>query len=584
MKHFYLLLASLTLTSLALPQGIGEAEIVYEGHVSGPDSYQIRDVAKAPNGDLVFLGDIGSTDSDIWVVRTTATGSVVWNRTFDHPGGSGYALGQRLAIGDDGKIYIVGVIEGTASLRDFYYLALSPIGIKTAERVVDHFNNDYDVGDIEVAQDGTVLFAGSGLSTERPIVVKMDANLNTLWAYNMGSPAATGNQRAGELEIASDGSVIASAEYHDGSQVDVQFVRLQQNGGLVYEKILGDPTTNDAGPKVMLGSDGYTYFCYTRGKFTLNVQARLSQYDAAGNFQWNKQESGYQEPSFVETPVGEFAYACVQDGGGYSTKFSGFDTSGTILWNRTLTHPNVDFHSLDELVCDDEGYLTALSYISLAGKVDGDWLVTSLTNGGVPLYEWEFDTGVGFYDLPTGIVPISSAEVVVTGFTSSANSETHTFRLRPALNIKPTSSTLRFGQLTLGGLSSLYSDDNDYYEVCKFIVPNQTIPPINVEFDSSIPLEYPLIGLTFETIVKANTPGLQQDTQLWNWLTSSWDTSTLTPLSLAEAKTVVNGLPDPHVQSMTRNVKSRIRVRQVGPVVVSLWCVEIDKVGWRLAP
>ena len=84
--------------------------------------------------------------------------------------------------------------------------------------------------------------------------------------------------------------------------------------------------------------------------------------------------------------------------------------------------------------------------------------------------------------------------------------------------------------------------------------------------------------------MKANTVGLQQDIQLWNYLSGSWDPSVLTNVTLTEQKTVAPGLPDPNVEGVTRNVKARVRVRQVGSVTLSIWCAELDLAGWRVTP
>lgn len=586
MKHFSLTFAAAALAGLAGAQAIGTAEIVAEGHITGPDSYRAADVAKAPNGDYIFVADLDNgVETKLLVTRTSPGGTPIWTRQFARPGGPGDVFAWKTAIAGDGKIYIVASIEGTASLRDYWYLELNGVGIKLNERVVDHYDNDYTVGDLQVASDGSVYFIGSGLDESQPRLVKMDASLNTLWFYDLGSASATVRQDPGTLDIGPDGSVVASSTIHDGTQLDVQFVKLTSTGAFVYEKVLGDATRDDDRPKVMIGDDGSAYFTYTRSSMTASEEVRLSKYSDTGVFQWNKAEVAYSESLFVKSPITGFAFVAVQRDAPGTMRAFGFDDAGTVTWSRTLTRPNIDFHSLSNFVVDDDGYLTVLSYTSETGRPDGDWLVTSLSRAGVPLYEWKWDTGVGNYDIPTGVAAASLGEVVATGFTFINNqADMDTFQIRPILLIRPDSATIRLGRLNSGTLASLYSDDNDYYEMCKFIVPNQTVAPVNVEFDAVVPAEYPIRTIAFDTAVKANTPGLQQDTQLWNWLNNSWDPSVYTNLNLAEVKTRVDGLPDPNVDGTTRRVRARIRVKPVGPVTVNLWCVQIDQVGWRIRP
>lgn len=586
MKHLCGIFAALAAVGTAVAQPIGTAVVVGEGHVTAPDNYRVYDMLKAPNGDLVFIAGVENTERSLAIVRTTSTGTPLWTRTFTNPNGSGDIVGMAGDIGADGKIYIVCTMDSTTSRQDFYYLELNSIGVKLNDRIVDHYDNDSRVGGIKVAPDGSVYFSGGGSDIgDRPLLVKMDASLTPIWAHEMGNAAGTGIQEPGGLDVAADNSVVASAVTHDGFQFDVQFVRRQPNGTQVYEKILGDASLPDSDPKVMIGSNGLTYFTYTRSEFTNNVQARLSCYDASGVIQWNLQEPGYRSTQFCEGSFGLFYFATSQADSPYSTKYFQFDGFGNVLWNRTMSHTGLDFNDMVKLSADDNDRLYSMSYVGKTGVVGGDWLVANLTNSGVPLYEWSFDTGVNCYDIPTGMQPIGNNEVVVTGFSnSSSGSDMHTYRLAPILVVNPTSATVRLGRRNAGNLDSLKADDNDYYEVCKFIVPNQTVAPVNVEFDSTIPADYPIGTVNFDTVVKANTPGLQQDTQLWNYLKNGWDTSVFTTLTLSEAATTVPGLPDPNVEGTTRNVKARIRVKQVGPVTVNLWCVQIDKAVWRVTP
>jgi hypothetical protein len=412
----------------------------------------------------------------------------------------------------------------------------------------------------------------------------MNADLTTQWSYTLGSAAATGTQKAGGLDIADDGSVVCSATLHDGAQTDVQFVRLNDAGALVYEKVLGHATLNDAQPKVLLGTDGFTYFTYTRAQYTTNQEARLSQYSDTGVFQWNKSEPGFTETAFAQGPADTVVFGMVQDGTPWSTKVFHVDSAGTILNSRTLTRPNLDSNFLEQIEVDESGNATLLSFVSVSGKVGGDFLVTGLGRLLEPLYEWTYDTGDGNYDVPTGLVALEDGEVVVTGSTSSPLFDTHTFRLRPVLPVPPASVTIRLGRRDGGNLASLLEDDGDTYRMCKFIVPNQVAPPVNIELDATVPAGYPIRLVEFFTIVRANTPSLQQDTQLWNWLSNDWQPSVFTTLTTSEVKTVVQGLPDPTVEAGTRNVKARIRVRKVGPVTAAVWCVDIDQAGWRILP
>jgi len=585
MRSFTSFLALTALASVVHSQGIGTAEIVTENHLDGPLSYRVADAKEAPNGDYVFLLDVEDANTEMGVMRTKPDGTVLWSRTFPRPGGPGEMFCQNLTIAADGKIYAVASMEGSTDIRDFYFVELNGLGLLLNDRVVDHFNNDYQVGDFQASPDGAVYFCGGGLDTSQPLLVRMNADLTTDWAYTLGNTGGVATQSAGGLDVASDGSVVASAEYDTLPDIDCQFVRLDAAGTFVYEKFLGDASESDSDPKVMLGSDGFTYFTYTRGSLTGTPEARLSQYDAAGVFQWNKADVGFRQSQFVENPDGRFVFAEVMSAAPYSTKLFEFDSTGATLWSRTSTRPNLDNQHVKHLVVDENGYITLATFGAFSGKVGGDMLLSSFSRTGVPLYEWAYDTGPGFYDIPAGLVTGPLGEVVYTGATHDGLAyDTQTFQIRPILLVQPSSYTLRLGRRDAGNLASTYADDNDNLRICKFIVPNQSAPPINIEFDSTIPADYPIRTIEFQTIIKANTVGLQQDVQLWNYLKNGWDTSALTSVTLNEQLTTTPGLPDPNVEGTTRNVRSRVRVKQIGPVTLSIWCAELDLAGWRVAP
>ncbi|MGE0001378.1 MAG: hypothetical protein AB7F50_07200 [Fimbriimonadaceae bacterium] len=585
MKRTLLTLAASALAGAAVAQPIGTTEIIAESYLNSPLSYRVADAQRAPNGDYVFLLDVTDTSTDMVVTRTTANGAVIWTRAFPRPGAPGGQFCHMLTIAQDGKIYAVSSIDGTNDARDFYFVELNSLGFKLNERVVDHFSNDYQVGDFQASPDGAVYFCAGGLSSAQPLLVRMNADLTTDWAYSMGNSAGVATQRAGELDTATDGSVVASATYDSVGDTDCQFVRLTAAGTFVYEKLLGDSANNDAVPKVMQGSDDYTYFTYTRSHLTASEETRLSRYDAAGVFQWNKQDPGFAESAFAETPHGTFVFTEVQNAAPFSLKVFEFDGSGNVLWSKTSTRPNMDSHSLGNLRVDDDGYISISTFGAFTGKVGGDMLLAAFSRSGVPLYEWAYDTGAGFYDVPAGLVNAALGEVVFTGATSVSGAyDTQTFQIRPVLLVQPNSYNLRLGRRDAGNLNSTFADDNDVLRICKFIVPNQSAAPINIEFDSTVPADYPIRTVEFQTIVKANTVGLQQDVQLWNFLSNSWDQSALTSITLSEQKTSTPGLPDPNVEGITRNVRSRVRVRQIGPVTLSIWCVELDLAGWRITP
>jgi hypothetical protein len=139
-------------------------------------------------------------------------------------------------------------------------------------------------------------------------------------------------------------------------------------------------------------------------------------------------------------------------------------------------------------------------------------------------------------------------------------------RLQAELKVVSALATIRLGRLNSGNLVSLIDDDGNQYEICKFLVPNQSTPPINVEFDSVVGADYPANNIEFKVVSSATTTGLQQNVELWNWTNGTWDSSNLQNMLLTEQSSLTAGVSGNHIQPATRQVRARVRVAVTGLV------------------
>jgi hypothetical protein len=116
---------------------IGEPLWAVHAGGSDPSTYdRARDIAYAPNGDLVLCGDItnaadfdgtivpsnGSTD--VFIARYTGDGDVVW---VHHGGGPQFDFGYGLAVDDEGNSFLTGQADDGASTV-FDSITLAPFG------------------------------------------------------------------------------------------------------------------------------------------------------------------------------------------------------------------------------------------------------------------------------------------------------------------------------------------------------------------------------------------------------------------------------------------------------------------------
>lgn len=151
----------------------------------------------------------------------------------------------------------------------------------------------------------------------------------------------------------------------------------------------------------------------------------------------------------------------------------------------------------------------------------------------------------------------------------------------------PGSVAVKLGKLTAGSLTSLLASDGNAFKVCKFVVPNQSAAPVNVEVSGTSPIANPtefVFRLRAHTV---NGGQFQQTLELFDQQAGVFDP---TDVSVAPINTVYGEQDVVGTGTLSRYVgagsavKARYRVRAVGATAVALWCHEADKAVWMIAP
>jgi len=179
---------------------------------------------------------------------------------------------------------------------------------------------------------------------------------------------------------------------------------------------------------------------------------------------------------------------------------------------------------------------------------------------------------------------VSRPDTVVVSSGFSATSRNVSLLASPVV---PGSVAVKLGRLNSGNLASLAQGDLVYYEVCKFFVPNQQSAPINVEVESTNPVNT-LSALGFRVLGKVTTSGsLLRKLEMWDWQASRWDpVDVLTgPLSTTLVEHVVNDTGNiSRYMNGSKRMKSRWTVKAVGPVGSSSWCKDTDQAVFLVQP
>ncbi|MBS1715566.1 MAG: hypothetical protein JST30_14655 [Armatimonadetes bacterium] len=161
------------------------------------------------------------------------------------------------------------------------------------------------------------------------------------------------------------------------------------------------------------------------------------------------------------------------------------------------------------------------------------------------------------------------------------------FVARPVygLDVYPSSATVNLGWLSQGDAYSLTKVDNDVFRVCRFLVPNQQAPQIQVTVSGFLPLTN-VSRMTLESCSRAMSSGMfAQCIELFNFETGTYDLTDVRTDALGRSWSYLELEATGTLRRLVRDdnlMRARYSVRAVGPTAIPGWCVEHDMVRWHV--
>lgn len=216
----------------------------------GPD--RAFDLALDPRGGVVLAGESGGpveTDAtptewngggDMLVVSLDPTGRLRWARAF---GGAGDDYAVAVAVGPDGRVYVMGTFEDSvvfgdrervATGQDAVLLTLEPDGAVVSARALGGPGVQVG-GGVALGPDGRVVIGGShfgpldvggdcgtldGATVRTIFVATLDERGECLWARSLGRPEGRGSNDLDDLIVhASEGDVFLAGHFQPRARV-----------------------------------------------------------------------------------------------------------------------------------------------------------------------------------------------------------------------------------------------------------------------------------------------------------------------------------------------------------------------------
>lgn len=269
---------------------------------SGIEALQTSD------GGYIVMGNVGDSigyESKIWLIRTDANGTELWNKTL----------------------------------------------YKKWEPLWDYLNESWS-SSIQQTSDGGYIIAGSAFNQEAEsamdaLLIKVDANGNELWNKTF-SGNGWGDDELHSVQQTDDGGYILTGQISNDT-IDVWLIKTDENGNELWNRSFNGPG-NDYGFSVQKANDGgYLILGETSPLIGESSSARLFGYldawliktDSNGSEQWNKTLGGSNNDYgnfLIKTRDGNYAFT-----GRTSDKYGNsliwlikISAEGKEIWNKTL--------------------------------------------------------------------------------------------------------------------------------------------------------------------------------------------------------------------------------------------------------
>lgn len=154
----------------------------------------------------------------------------------------------------------------------------------------------------------------------------------------------------------------------------------------------------------------------------------------------------------------------------------------------------------------------------------------------------------------------------------------------PAVVQQPANSYSWFrGTPMSGNLASLNADDGNYLVARAGFTVSPSEPPAQLVLEtvSQSPIVY---GIDFNVVAKANTPGLDQRVEAWNFVTGQWTVIGQTGATTGDSSQFVSvgGNVQQYVEAGTGRIRVKVSWFRTGLTLLWPWSVSVDQAQFSI--
>ncbi len=391
MKSFKLKLAVILCGSmfLLIPL-VFASSLMWSQNYGGSKGEYARSLIVTSDGGYAIAGwtdSNGAGEEDFWLVKTEADGNIQWNQTY---GGTSRDEAQSIIQTSDGGYAVVGyTFSFGAGSGDFWLIKTDASGTMQWNKTFGGPATDIAYSLVETS-DGDLVLAGQTISVGAESsdfwLIKTDMFGNLQWNKKFGGSST--EEAYSVIETNDAGFMIAGFTNSFGAgNYDYWLVKTDSNGEMMWNQTYGGTSWDEARSVIQLNDGGYAIAGMTASFGAGSNDFWLVRTDVNGNIEWNQtygEESYEKAYSLVETYDGGFALAGYISYSVFENDFLLVKTNeiGNMQWNKT--YGGEDWQIAYSLVqTSDDGYALAGETLPSSGTVDF-WLIKTDENGIIP--------------------------------------------------------------------------------------------------------------------------------------------------------------------------------------------------------
>ncbi len=264
-----------------------------------------------------------------------------------------------------------------------------------------------------------------------------------------------------------------------------------------------------------------------------------------------------------------------------------YDNGGPYHWSTALQADSTDgmikvFHGLGNDTINVPYDTDRWVKIQIITDLEDDWTQVYYDDELVTEYPW---TGGVFGD-GDGALEIKCVDLFANGSTPIYYDDLALEKLKPQddVTVTPDDWSAFRGFYLSGDISDVQESDDSYLKFNPGLTLSSTEPPVWIEFDGVLPADRPT-SLTVKLEATANTVGITQSIEMFNWNTGQYEEVDSQAASLNNDSVVTVDLTANivnYVEVDTGLVKTRTGWRATGIVFLYPWTISIDQVAWTV--